>query len=245
VWEIAGSGHIDAAMVAFLMLALLTQARGRTLAAAVLATLGALVKPTALLALPVFWRPWDWRVVLAVLATVLLAYLPYAALGWGTLGFLAGYMHEEGFTTGSGYKLLWLLEGLAGPLPYATALYVFFALLLLLYLALAAAFRRDRSLPATLHALNWLLLAFLVLSSPHYPWYFLVLVPFLALTPTATAWVLTVASVLFYNAVPEVGPLPSYEARVAVFTVLMLAGLAYDLLIEWQRPAAVVIGEPS
>ena len=59
IWEIAGSGHVDAAMCALLMAGLLLFLRGRTLLAGVAVTLGALIKPTALLALPVFWRPCD------------------------------------------------------------------------------------------------------------------------------------------------------------------------------------------
>jgi len=31
-------------------------------------TLGALVKPTALLGVPVLWRPWNWRLPLVVRA---------------------------------------------------------------------------------------------------------------------------------------------------------------------------------
>ena len=68
IWEIAGSGHVDSAMCALLMAGLLLFLHGRTLLAGVVVTLGALVKPTALLALPVFWRPWDWRLPLVVRA---------------------------------------------------------------------------------------------------------------------------------------------------------------------------------
>jgi hypothetical protein len=75
---------------------------------------------------------------------------------------------------------------------------------------------------------------FLVLISPNYPWYFLVLVPFLALAPSAAAWVLTSANVLFYNVVPG-DVLPSYETRITVFTVAVLVALAYDLRGEWHR----------
>ena len=67
-----------------------------------------------------------------------------------------------------------------------------------------------------------------MLCSPAYPWYFLVLVPFLALAPTATAWVLTLGGVLFYDVVGNDG-LPSYEVRIALFTLATLAALAYDL----------------
>ena len=61
IWEIAGSGHVDIAMCALLMAGLLLFLQHRVLLAGVVVTLGALVKPTALLALPVLWRPWNWR----------------------------------------------------------------------------------------------------------------------------------------------------------------------------------------
>ena len=147
-------------------------------------------------------------------------------------------------TSGSGYnnKLLFLTQGLTGARPWVTTLYIVVCALFLAGLALAASFRRDRSEAATVCATTWLLIAFLILSSPHYPWYFLVLVPFLVLNGTATAWVLTVASVLFYNAVPEVGPLPSYEVRILVFTLLTLAALAFDAWAYRQKPTAAAIG---
>jgi hypothetical protein len=93
-----------------------------------------------------------------------------------------------------------------------------------------------------MRATGWLLIAFLVLISPNYPWYFLVLVPFLALSPSATAWVLTSASVLFYDAVPN-DILPAYEVRIAAFTVAVLAALAHDLWGQWRKSAPVPLGE--
>ncbi len=245
VWEIAGNGHIDAAMIALLLVGLCLAANGRALASAVAVTLGTLVKPTAALALPVLWRPWDWRVPLLVVATALLAYLPYLSVGRGVFGFLGGYFAEEGMTNGNGYKLLALLQSVTGQLPHAAAIYIALSMLLLMLLALAVAFRRDRSQLAALSAITWLLTAFLVLSSPHYPWYFLALVPFLALNATATMWVLTVASVLFYNAVPEVGALPSYEARIRAFTLLVLLALAYDMWARRGKPSPAAIGGMS
>ena len=246
VWEIAGNGHVDAAMIALLMAGLLLFARGRTILAGVAATLGALVKPAAALALPVFWRPWDWRLPLAVALTVVLAYLPYLSVGAGVLGFLPAYLQEEGFASGSGsgFKLLWLVEQIAGPVPHGGTLYIGFAALVLIGLALAVGFRADRSEEASLRALNWLLIAFLVLSSPHYPWYFLVLVPFLVLAPSLTAWVLTLGGVLFYDALSH-DSLPSYEARIALFTLATLAALAHDLWNRRRKAIAVPTGETS
>src|SRR5262245_4065002 len=83
LWEIAGNGHVDAAMVALLLAGVLAYLGGRTLLAGLLVTLGGLVKPLALLALPVFWRPWGWRLPLVALATAVAAYLPYLSVGWG------------------------------------------------------------------------------------------------------------------------------------------------------------------
>jgi hypothetical protein len=112
VWEIAGNGHVDAAMLAFLMVGLLAYVHGRTLVAGVLITLGALVKPLALLALPALWRPWNWRLPLCVVATIALAYLPYLSVGLGVFAFVPAYVQEEGLASGTGFKLLWLLQNM-------------------------------------------------------------------------------------------------------------------------------------
>ena len=234
IWEIAGNGHVDAAMIALLMLSLLVFLNGRTLLAGVLATLGALVKPTALLALPVFWRPWDWKLALAVVATIAVAYLPYLSVGAGVFGFLGGYIEEEGFRQGSGFRLVWLIEQLSGPIPLAGAVYAALAALILASIALAVGFRADRSELAAIRSLNWLLIAFLALSTPHYPWYFLAVAPFLALSPTLTAWTLTTVSVFLYYVHDGIA-VPGYETRFATFTLATLAALAYDLWSERRK----------
>jgi alpha-1,6-mannosyltransferase len=234
IWEIAGNGHVDAAMVALLMLSLLAFLNGRALFGGVLATLGALIKPTAVLALPVFWRPWDWRLPLAVVATIVVAYLPYLSVGTAVLGFLGTYIAEEGFGDGGGFRIVWLLQRMTGPLPLAGAVYAGLAALVLALMALAVSFRADRSAWAAIRALNWLLIVFLVLATPHYPWYFLALAPFLALCPTATAWTLTTASVLLHF-VHDGAFVPGYAARFATFTLAMLAALAYDLWSEYRK----------
>jgi alpha-1,6-mannosyltransferase len=243
VWEIAGNGHVDAAMIALLMVSALVFLNRRTLLAGVIATLGALVKPTALLALPVFWRPWDWKLPLAFVATIAVAYLPYLSVGSGVFGFLGTYIEEEGFSAGSGFRLVWLLEQLTGPLPNAGAVYTGLAALILASLALAIGFRADRSERAAIASLNWLLIAFLALSTPHYPWYFLVLAPFLALAPTVTGWTLTTASVVLYY-VHEGAMTPGYGTRFAAFTLATLAALSYDLW-NGRRKASRCVGETS
>jgi len=244
VWEIAGNGHLDAAMLALLLAGLLVWLAGRTLLAGTLVALSLLIKPLAALALPVLWRPWDWRLPSCVAGLVALAYVPYLAVGWGVFGFVLGYVEEEGFVSGNGFKLLWLVQQATGPLRYGRAAYLAMALTVLGAAALRVAFRSDRGAQASMRATGWMLIAFLVLISPNYPWYFLVLVPFLALAPSATAWVLTSVSVLFYDVVPD-DVLPAYEVRIAAFTLAVLAALAHDLWGEWRKGAQVVIGGTS
>ena len=227
IWEIAGSGHVDVAMCALLMVGLLLFLHGRTLIAGVLVTLGALVKPTALLALPVFWRPWSWRLPLVVMLTALLAYVPYLSVGSGVFGYLWGYADEEGLVSGRGFIALWLMERLTGHVPAAAVVYVAIAAAIMISLVIAVAFRKDRSPRASIACLGWLLVVFLVLLSPHYPWYFLVLVPLLVLQPSTTAWVLTLACPILYASIGGTG-WPSYDARVAGFMLATLAALAYD-----------------
>ena len=82
------SGHVDALMVALLMLGVWLLVRHRALAGAVSLTLAALVEALRDRRLPAFWRPWDWRVPAAVAATVVLCYLPYLGAGRGVLGFV-------------------------------------------------------------------------------------------------------------------------------------------------------------
>src|SRR6202047_1547894 len=108
LWEIANSGHVDALMVALLLLGLWIALTGHALRGAVLITFAALVKPLAAPALAGIWRPWDLKMPLVVIAAAALCYLPYLSVGWGVFGFLTtGYLTEEGISAGND---LWLLS---------------------------------------------------------------------------------------------------------------------------------------
>lgn len=245
VWEVAGSGHVDAAMCGLLALGLLVFVGGRTLLAGVTVTLAALVKPPALLALPAMWRPWDWRLPAVAVATVALAYVPYLSVGAGVLGYLPGYVDEEGLASGQGIGPVRLIEQITGPLPYATVAYALIATVILAGLAFAVAFRQDRSQRAAIAATAWLLVAFLILASPHYPWYFLVLVPFLALAPSATAWTLTLLCPLLYDSIANAG-WPGYDARTLLLLLATFAALAWDargLTAPRHKPTPSTTGE--
>ena len=145
LWEIANSGHVDALMVALMLLGLWIALTGHALRGAVLIALSALVKPLAAPALAGIWRPWDLKMPLVVIATVALCYLPYLSVGWGVLGFLTkGYLTEEGISAGNDLWLLSLWRLVFGEHQGDVVAYVVLAALLLLFKGLSVA-RSSRS----------------------------------------------------------------------------------------------------
>ncbi len=203
VWEIAANGHLDAAMVAFIMLGLWAALAARPLLAGVLVAFAAMVKPIALVVLPTLWRPWDWRLPAVVMATAIVTTLPYLGAGLGIFGFWPGYVSEEGLASGERYWLLGVLQNLTGPIPGGTVIYLAVALALLGGMALAASFGRDRSPERAIAGAAWLIFTFLMLLTPNFPWYFLALAPFLALTRQPAFWAMTTLAFLLYDVIPD------------------------------------------
>jgi alpha-1,6-mannosyltransferase len=200
IWETANSGHVDALMVALLMLGVWLLVRARPVAGAVAVALAVLVKPYAAIVLPAFWRPWDWRAPLAAIATVIICYLPYAGAGHGVLGFVtSGYLAEEGLLNGTGIWLVSLVQFLVGNMPGLVALYLALAAAVMGWLALRVAFRTEPTPQSSVDDIALLLTAGLFLLSPNYAWYFLALVPFLALGAGASAWALTLGALFLYR----------------------------------------------
>jgi hypothetical protein len=240
IWEIANNGHIDAAMVATMMLAIWLFASGRTLLAGAIAAFGALFKPFAVLLLPALWRPWDWKLPLVVLSLVVLMYLPYLSAGMGVLGFLPAYATEERLDSGSAFWVVETLRGLFGSSISWTSLYLTSALMILAALALRAGFR-YRPLAVTISDINALLLAFLFLLSPDYPWYFLMVVPFVALTGSLAGWALSVGGFALYDVLPWDPQVP-FTLRDSAFNVAVLAAV---LVAIRPRPTEEDPGAPA
>ena len=195
LWEFAGSGHVDAAIVTFVALALWARRReaawltGAALAAA------ALVKFFPAVIFPALYRRWDWKMPLAAVATVIIAYLPFIGAGTAVLGFLAGYLHEEGLQNGTGF-FLWNLARSVAPLErVGPALYLALAAAALLLLAVRSLYTSEGRYLASAMTLA---VAAMVLLSPHYPWYFAWIVPFICFTPRPSVLYLTVACPLLY-----------------------------------------------
>jgi len=196
LWEFAGSGHVDAAIVTFVALALWARRRDKpSLTGSALAA-AALVKFFPAVLFPALYRRWDWKMPLAAAATVIIAYLPFIGAGSAVLGFLPGYLEEEGLQSGAGFFLWSLLGSVAPPLEHlGAAPYLALAAAVLLALAVRILFTAENRYLAS--ALTLAVTA-TVLLSPHYPWYFAWIVPLICFTPRASVLYLTVACPLLY-----------------------------------------------
>lgn len=231
MWEIANSGHIDALMVALMMVGIWLALGARVLRGAVAVTLGAIAKPFAVFALPALWRPWEWRMPAAVIATALLCYLPYLSVGTGVFGFLTtGYLGEENLRSGNEIWPLEMWRFIFGTHRGDFIVYLVLATLILAALAATAAFRRQRTPETTLADINRLLLTFLLLLSPRHPWYFLAITPFIALRGGATAWAASIGALLLQNEV-DWGIYIPLIARKTVLYGAVITAFGYSM---WQ-----------
>ncbi|MER8186095.1 glycosyltransferase 87 family protein [Kitasatospora sp. NPDC094015] len=181
LWAV-NDAHVDTLGVLLLVAALLVAARGRRVAGGVLFGASIAAKLVPAVALPgalsgVLARRPRWRdlVLPAVaVATVVVTYLPYLwASGSGVLGYLPGYLREEGYDQDSVQRFgLLRLVLPAGLTPYAAAA-------VLLAVVLHVLRRGDPAQPwagALLVTGTALLLA-----APNYPWYGLLVVALAAL----------------------------------------------------------------
>jgi len=198
LWEFAGSGHIDAALIALAMAAFWAARRGRQGLAGVFAAGATLTKLYPAVLLPVLYRRWGWPMPVAFAGTIVAGYLPFIGVGWRVFGFLPGYAGEERFdASGAGFYLLSLLHEVT---PFATLdgrAYAIGAAAILLALGAVIVFAGHPA-RGSLGAAALLATTFMILVSPHYPWYFAWLIPFACfLRSLALLW-LTIACLLLY-----------------------------------------------
>jgi alpha-1,6-mannosyltransferase len=235
IWEFAGAGHVDAAAIALLCLALLAAARGRPLATGAALALSVLVKPFALVIAPALWRKWDFRMPAAFASMLMLCYAPYLSVGWRVFGFLGGYGGEEAYLEGDGFFLTSLLRHLgvavpAGPLSAGVAA-ALLAILTLLFIALRPSREPNQAWAPVLLAAS-----FLVLVSPHYAWYFAWVLPLLCRKLYLPLLYLTLACFILY--LPEIKDWADYfKAGLWLYGGFAILALA-DGLMRIPQPEA-------
>ncbi|MFI8074031.1 glycosyltransferase 87 family protein [Streptomyces sp. NPDC086033] len=195
-FEAVNNAHIDTLGVLFVVLALGTGTvgarRGALLGAAIaVKILPVLVLPGALSGQRGPARV--LRVAASAVAAVALAYLPYLIVsGAGVLGYLPGYLHEEGYESGHvrRFALLRLF------LPDAAAGVT--AAVLLALTALYVWWRGDPARPW--HGALLLTGTAMLLFSPRYPWYSLLVIALVALDGRWEWLTVTLAGTTLYLA---------------------------------------------
>jgi hypothetical protein len=227
IWEIAGNGHVDAAMMAFLFGAFAWGDANRPYHMAVPMTLGALVKPTGALALPALWRPFRILLPLFVLALAALLYLPFFVTArTGIIGFLPAYIQEQGLASGQGVFWLALLVRAGLLRPAMAPLFALFAGLAMIALALWTRRGGAIDIMSQLRGTAVLLVSFFLLITPTFPWYFLVALP---LTPLVGVWspfVLATGGFFLYGFHADAPPM---FVRWSLLMALAVAAATYDL----------------
>ena len=127
IWEIAGSGHLDALAMAMIGLALVARYKQQPIWTGVFLALAVLTKMYPLVLFPALYlrhpidrrtglpsRSLDWRMPATMAIIAVISYGLYSSVGMGVFGFLGGYVQEEGMATGARYFLLDLAQRLPG-----------------------------------------------------------------------------------------------------------------------------------
>jgi hypothetical protein len=219
IWEIAGSGHLDSAAIAFITLALLARYRKQPILTGLFLAIAVLLKLYPLVLFPALYRRGDWKMPAAFAAIIAIAYAAYSSVGLLVFGFLGGYVKEEGMATGTRYFLLELAQRIPGLHNLATGAYYFFCagvFAAILWWCWQVAGRQETNKlqhvcsgadAAFFPPAFTLAAALMLLFSPHYAWYILWLVPFFTLManlPTLTY--LLGFFYLYTTALAEPGP---------------------------------------
>jgi alpha-1,6-mannosyltransferase len=237
IWEIAGSGHLDSAAMAFIALALLARYRRWAVLTGVFLGVAILLKLYPIVLLPALYRRGDFKMPATVAAVVGLGYVAYSSVGLLVFGFLGGYVKEEGMASGSRYFLLELAQRIPGlhDLPI-TAYYIFcvgvFAALIWWCWRVAGVEGKVED-GAFLRPAFALAAALMFLFSPHYAWYILWLVPFFVLMPNLP--ILTYLLGFFYlytTALAEPGP-KMFLANEILYASVFAAFLLQLVLERW------------
>jgi len=167
------NSHIDLLGVAFMLAAVFWVSSAKYVRGGILLGVAIGVKLIPAIAAPAMLARQGWKVIAAAVVTFALLYVPYVlATGIGVLGYLPGYLTEEGYEDGSRFALVSLIA------PGGAAIVV--AAILLAGLAVVTIWKTDPERP-------WLgqlvmIGGTLLVLSPRYPWYALLLLPFIALS---------------------------------------------------------------
>jgi alpha-1,6-mannosyltransferase len=236
IWEFSSQAHIDSGATALLMLAIAAGAYKRQGLAGALLAAATLTKYFPILLAPALWRRYGWRMPVAFTVTAALLYLPYVhGAGTKVLGFLARHLDNEGYGSGYGFHIIWVLRDLHIANDPPVKVYLGIAALALAALGLLALLKRapDEIRPGHMLAIAT---AFVWLTSPHYAWYFGWLVPLLARRMSPAVLIFTLLAVILN------GPGNDTWATRTLFYFLIFGSTALMIAAEliWRYRQSVI-----
>ncbi|WP_433217910.1 glycosyltransferase 87 family protein [Dactylosporangium sp. CS-047395] len=223
--EAGNNAHADAAAVFLAALAVYLAARGRTGPSGAVLGLAIATKLTPALLTPALLRRRPLVLLAAAAGAVVAVYLPHVlAVGPRVLGYLPGYLHEEGYADGARFALLGLVLPTALTAPAAV-----------LVLAVTAVLVRRRADPdRPWRAAAAMVAVTLLVAAPAYPWYGLLLVMLIAYGAPAE-WLTVAAAAYLPQFAGDLGLSTATAQREAFGTAL--AVVAIGLLLRRRRMA--------
>lgn len=229
--EAANNGHIDvlSALLAICGLGVLARARttGAAVRGGVLLGLAAATKFIPVLAAPGTLRRRPAVVIASASAAFVAVYVPHViAVGSKVIGFLPGYLHEEGYDSGNRSVLIDVVV----PDKYST-LVAAAVIAVVAYFAYRTS-DPDRPWRAATVVTGTALLA----TTPEFPWYSLLLVALVALDGRVE-WLAVAASIstaTIWHDVTGV-PLPNLRAGYGVALAVVLAATAARRIARHRR----------
>jgi len=240
VLEAGNSAHVDVVAVGITAAAVLVLATARTtrrtILGGILLGLAIATKMTPALTVPALLRR-RWVTVLVAAGSAFVAvYVPHVIrVGSKVIGFLPGYLQQEGYTKGTRFGIIGLF--VTGPLSIAAAA------LILAAVAFAVLQFSDPDRPW--EGALYMTAAALAVATPHYQWYSLLLVMLVALDGRPE-W-LAFAAGGYYAAYPDLGRryTPPWKLEDAIAYGVPLVVVAVGWLIRHELARRASISEPQ
>jgi hypothetical protein len=237
--EAGNSAHVDVVAVGIAAAALLVLATARsrlsTVFGGVLLGLAIATKVTPALVVPAVLRRRWMTVVVSASSAFLVVYVPHLlAVGSKVIGFLPGYLQQEGYENGTRFGIIGLV--LTGKLALAMAV------LMLAAAAFAVLQFADPDRPW--HGAVFMTAAALAVTTPRYQWYALLLV-MLVVLDGRPEW-LAFAAGAYYAAEPQLGrySLPGRLHLAVAYGVPIAVVAAGWLVREFMRRRGGIGLEP-
>lgn len=209
------NSHVDVLGAALALAAVLLVSRRRRVWGGIALGAAIATKLIPVIVAPAMLRRRPLPLVVASAATFAVLYVPYVlSTGIGVLGYLPGYLSEEGYESGTRFVLIPPI------VPGPAAAFVVAAVL-----AILAGLVLGRTDPDTPWVGQTVMVgATLLAVSPRYPWYGLLLVPFVAMSGRAE-----------WFAVPLALTTRLFAPPLWTFPIALLLALIVVLVGSWLR----------